>query len=379
MKDYRQVFRFCVIKGTASVESAPDDWRITEGENAFQSRERAHKAFDQAKEALIPIARLRGTKVRKEDDILWFVEESSGSPLVHYLRYEEIPLERQKGPREEDEDDLSGFLMPILEPARSPAEERVLETGTCFLTENARIENREVRPSPTGEDEYTAEGSPKDSRHPMSFTRRWTTAVWSKLRQTIEKARSTVFFGGLYPDELEDELRKRAVKLETPRKLYSIVRRVFWDQGVRNCSILIDSDWLRSEYEDWQHSLGWEPGNEDLPDYLSDYLNYRFLKEERQIDERMTFRRYTRLREQRARAFWYDDDKKMDSSAASLPLPFLLGIDLYGTWDDSFPLLLKVYFNFEADVPEDHASRMQEANDELARAYLAFRQCDNLD
>ena len=379
MKDYRQVFRFCVIKGTASVESAPDDWRITEGENAFQSRERAHKAFDQAKEALIPIARLRGTKVRKEDDILWFVEESSGSPLVHYLRYEEIPLERQKGPREEDEDDLSGFLMPILEPARSPAEERVLETGTCFLTENARIENREVRPSPTGEDEYTAEGSPKDSRHPMTFTRRWTTAVWSKLRQTIEKARSTVFFGGLYPDELEDELRKKAVRLETPRKLYSLVRRVFWDQGVRSCSILIDSDWLRSEYEDWQHSLGWEPGNEDLPDYLSDYLNYRFLKEEGQIDERMTFRRYTRLRELRARAFWYDDDKKMDSSAASLPLPFLLGIDLYGTWDDSFPLLLKVYFNFEADVPEDHASRMQEANDELARAYLAFRQCDNLD
>ena len=69
----------------------------------------------------------------------------------------------------------------------------------------------------------------------------------------------------------------------------------------------------------------------------------------------------------------------MDPSAASLPLPFLLGVDLYGTWDDSFPLLLKVYFNFEADVPEDQASRMQDANDELARAYFAFRQCDNLD
>lgn len=379
MKDYRQAFRFCVIKGTLSVGDAPTDWRITEDEEAFQSRERATNSFDQTKKALIPIARLRGTKVRKEDGILWYVEGSTGSPMVHYLRYEEIPLEKRKEPLKEDEEDLSGFGMPPFEQSLSPAEERVLETGNCFLGENARIENREVRPSQTGEDEYTAEGSPKDSRHPMSFTRRRATTVWSRIRLTLEKARSTVFFGGLYPDELEDELRKRAVKLETPRKLYSIVRRVFWDQGVRSCSILIDSDWLRSEYEDWQHSLGWEPGNEDLPDYLGDYLNYRFLKEEGQIDERMTFRRYTRLRELRARAFWYDDDKKMDPSAASLPLPFLLGVDIYGTWDDSFPLLLKVYFNFGADVPEDQASRMQDANDELARAYLAFRQCDNLD
>ena len=379
MKDYRQAFRFCVIKGTLSVGDAPTDWRITETEEAYQSREKAKRTFDHTRKALVPIATAMGTKVRIEDGILWYVEGSTGSPMVHYLRYEEIPLEKRKEPLKEDEEDLSGFGMPPLEAALSPVEERVLETGTCFLCENARIENREVRPSQTGEDEYTAEGSPKDSRHPMTFTRRRATTVWSRIRLTLEKARSTVFFGGLYPDELEDELRKRAVKLETPRKLYSIVRRVFWDQGVRSCSILIDSDWLKSEYEDWQHSLGWEPGNEDLPDYLSDYLNYRFLKEEGQIDERMTFRRYTRLREQRARAFWYDDDKKMDPSAASLPLPFLLGIDLYGTWDDSFPLLLKVYFNFGADVPEDHASRMQEANDELARAYLAFRQCDNLD
>ena len=30
-------------------------------------------------------------------------------------------------------------------------------------------------------------------------------------------------------------------------------------------------------------------------------------------------------------------------------------------------------------APKIQMYRMQEANDELARAYLAFRQCDNLD
>lgn len=377
MKDYRQAFRFCVIKGTMSVGNDSTDWRITETEEAFQSRERARKTFDRAQEALIPIAKARGTKARCEEGIIWFVEESTGSPLFHYLRYEEVPLENGKSSRQKEEDDPFGFAMPHFKPAVSPVKERVAESGSCYLRENARLENREIRPCQDSEDGFTAEGSPKNPDHPMTFTRRRATSDWSRIRQILEKARSTVFFGGLYPDELEDELRKRAVKLETPRKLYSLVKKVFWDQGIRNCSLLIDSDWLRSEYEDWLHSLGWEPGNEDLPDYLRDYLNYRLLKEEGQIDERMTFHRYTRLREMRA--MWYDDEKRMDPAAANLPLPFVFGVDIDDTWDESSPLLLRVYLNFKADVPEDYASRMQDANDELAKAYLAFRQCDNLE
>lgn len=367
MKDYRQVFRFCVIKGTASVGSAPDDWRITEGEEAFQSRERAHKAFDQAQEALIPIARLRGTKLRKEDGILWFVEESSGPPLVHYLRYEEIPLEKQKEPLKEDEEDLSGFRMPPFEQSLSPAEERVLETGTCFLGENARIENRKVRPSPPGEDEYAAEGSPKDRRHPMRFTRRRSTATYSKIRLTLERARSTVFFGEMYPDQLEDELRRRAVKLESPRKLFTTVRKAF-EQGVRSCSLLIDSDWLRMEYADWQHSLGWEPGNEYLPDELTDYLNFQFLKQAGFLDERMTIRRYRSLRERMDRQM-YDGD--VPEAGQLLPEPVVSVDELMGAREEDFPLLLTVWFGI-SDAHDEKVEKAERTYEEISGAYHAF-------
>jgi len=376
MKDYRQVFRFCVIKGTATIGENSSDWRINEDEEAFQSREKATKAFDSAQKAMIPIAEAMGTKARKEEGIVWFLEESTGTTLFHYLRYEEIPLVKQGMEHKKEEDDPFGFIP--LKPSLSPVEERILETGTCSLGKNVRSERREVLPSHDGGDEYTVDGSPKNPDHPMTFTRQRSTATYSEIRLTLEKARSTVFFGELYPDELDDELRKRAVKLESPRKLYSVVKKAFRDQGVRKCSLLISSDWLRSEYEEWCHSLSWEPDNEDLPDYLSDYLNYRFLKDEGLIDEKMTLNRYLRLRE--LRSVWYDDNDEMEPSAAALPDPFVFGVDLEGTWDDSFPLLLKVYFNFEAeDVPADRARAVQDANEELADAYLSYKQCERLD
>jgi len=367
MKDYRQAFRFCVIKGTLSVGDAPTDWRITETEEAYQSREKAKRTFDHTRKALAPIARAMGTKVRKEDGILWFVEESTGSPLVHYLRYEEIPLEKQKEPLKEDEEDLSGFRMPPLEQSLSPVEERVLETGTCFLTENARIENREVRPSQTGEDEYTAEGSPKDSRHPLTFTRRRSTATYSKIRLTLERARSTVFFGGMYPDQLEDELRRRAVKLESPRKLFTTVRKAF-EQGVRSCSLLIDSDWLRMEYADWQHSLGWEPGNEYLPDELTDYLNFQFLKQAGFLDERMTIRRYRSLRERMDRQM-YDGD--VPEAGQLLPEPVVSVDELMGAREEDFPLLLTVWFGI-SDAHDEKVEKAERTYEEISGAYHAF-------
>lgn len=367
MKDYRQAFRFCVIKGTLSVGDAPTDWRITETEESYQSREKAKRTFDHTRKALAPIARAMGTKVRKEDGILWFVEESTGSPLVHYLRYEEIPLEKQKEPLKEDEEDLSGFRMPTFEQSLSPAEERVLETGTCFLGDNARIENREVRPAPPGEDEYTAEGSPKDKRHPMRFTRRRSTSTYSKIRLTLERARSTVFFGGMYPDQLEDELRRRAVKLESPRKLFTTVRKAF-EQGVRSCSLLIDSDWLRMEYADWQHSLGWEPGNEYLPDELTDYLNFQFLKQAGFLDERMTIRRYRSLRERMDRQM-YDGD--VPEAGQLLPEPVVSVDELMGAREEDFPLLLTVWFGI-SDAHDEKVEKAERTYEEISGAYHAF-------
>ena len=308
-----------------------------------------------------------GTKVRNEDGILWYMEGSTGSPVVHYLRYEEIPLEKQKEPLKEDEEDLSGFRMPPLEQSLSPVEERVLETGTCFLTENARIENREVRPSPPGEDEYAAEGSPKDRRHPMRFTRRRSTATYSKIRLTLERARSTVFFGGMYPDQLEDELRRRAVKLESPRKLFTTVRKAF-EQGVRSCSLLIDSDWLRMEYADWQHSLGWEPGNEYLPDELTDYLNFQFLKQAGFLDERMTIRRYRSLRERMDRQM-YDGD--VPEAGQLLPEPVVSVDELMGAREEDFPLLLTVWFGI-SDAHDEKVEKAERTYEEISGAYHAF-------
>lgn len=347
MKDYRLAYRFCVIKGTATIDG--DDWRMTEEETAYQSRVKASQSFDQAKKDFAEEASQAGTKSRKDEDLIWYQAESDkgGGRRIHYLRYDEIPLGKND----------------------SEPKYFVLESGTCWLEDNVRKERREIVPDEKGQYEDTAEGSIRNPEHPMVFSRRSETDKYIRIRKILTKAVSTVFFDGLYPDELEQELRKRAVKLESPKKLYNLVKKAFC-QGVDSCTFLICSDWLYTEYADWAHSLGWEPGNRHLPEKLANYLNYRFDKEDGLIDENVSFQSYQKKCERIKYAMegWIEEE-----DVEMLPDQTVGNIILDDVFIDGFPLLFIADFDLLADVPEEEADKAQRGYDELQVAYVSFK------
>lgn len=361
MKDYRQVYRFCVIRGVftpGETSSGQRTWSIVEEEEAYQSRETARAAFRQAGDTFAAEAGGAGTKARKAGLAYWYCLDRDALREFHYVRYDEVPS-------------------PNARPAEdggpsAPSPERILERGTCFVRDNVRYEHREVGAEPQGSDECIAEGSARTPDRPMVFTRRHS-ALWAAaLRNLLESAERDRYLGGFYPDELRDVLLRKSVRMESTRKLFAEALKA-WKQGVGAFTVLADSEWLNGEYDEWRHICGWDPYNNDLPNYLADSLNYSFLKDAGRIEDYdiRSFAQYRRLCDRcREDSLLLGD---LADPEAFLEDPYVTDVGITACWENGFPLKLDISFDttFMGERPDD-AGVAEKAYGELSSAYDAY-------
>ncbi len=361
MKDYRQVYRFCVIRGVftlGKVSSGQQTWSIVEEEEAYQSREIAHTAFRQARDTFAAEADGVGKKARKADLVYWYCLDRDALREFHYVRYDEVPIPNARPAQ----DDGPFALSP----------ERILERGTCFVRDNVRHEHREVGADPQGSDECIAEGSARTPDRPMAFTRRHSAFWAAELRNLLESAEMDRYLGGFYPDELRDVLLRKAVRMESTRKLFTLALKA-WKQGVGSFTVLADSEWLTGEYNEWSHYCGWDPYNNDLPNYLADSLNYHFLKDSGRIEnyDIRSFAQYRRLCD-RCR----EDSMLLGDLAdpeAFLEDPYVTDVEITACWESGFPLKLDISFDtFFMEERPDNADVTEETYGELSSAYDAY-------
>ena len=361
MKDYRQVYRFCVIRGVFTPEETSSGlrtWSIVEEEEAYQSRETARTAFRQARDTFAEEADRAGKKARKADLVYWYCVDRDALREFHYVRYDEVP-----SPKACPAEDGGPF---------APSPERILERGTCFVRDNVRYEHREVGADPQGSDECTEEGSARTPDRPMTFTRRHS-ALWAlALRNLLDSAERDRYLGGFYPDELRNVLLRKAVRMESTRKLFTEALKA-WKQGVESFTVLADSQWLAGEYDEWRHNCGWDPYNNDLPNYLADSLNYSFLKDSGRIEDYdiRTFAQYRRLCDRcREDSILLGD---LADPEAFLEDPYVTDVEITACWESGFPLKLDISFDttFMRERP-DNADVTEEAYSELSSAYDAY-------
>ena len=206
----------------------------------------------------------------------------------------------------------------------------------------------------------------------MTFTRHHS-ALWTKpLRNLLESAERDRYLGGFYPDELRDVLIRKAIRMESPRKLFTLALKA-WKQGVGSFTVLADSEWLTGEYDEWCHYRGWDPYNNDLPNYLADYLNYRFLKDSGGIEDYdiRSFAQYRRLCDRcREDSLLLGD---LANPEAFLEDPYVTDVEITACREDGFPLKLDITFDttYMSEMPDD-ADVTEEAYGELSSAYDAY-------
>ena len=356
MKDYRTVYRFCVIRGTLITPVEDAGWSIHEEEEAFQSRERARASFLGQRDAIANEAAEAGGKARKAAGMYWYCLSPETVREFHYVRYDEVPV--HNGPEKDD--------VPFLQAGP----ERICETGACWISDNVRHERREIRPDGPSDVGYLTEGSIKNPQSPMTFSKRHASCVYMTIRDCLNAAFSETYFDGIYPDDLREALVKRAAPMESPRKLFALAEKAR-KQGVQRFTVLVRSNWLDDEYNEWCHIRGWDPYNRDLPEYLQDYLNFRFLKATGRIEDYdvRSFPAYHKLCEScRMDAILWSD---MVDPEAMLEAPFVTEVTVDGTWEDDFPLKVDVFFGF-SPFGDDNTEEWQRSYDELSSAYDAY-------